>query len=91
MYAGLDEVQVGIKIAGRNINKFRYADDTTPMAKNEEELLKSLLMKVKEQSEKASLKLNIKKLTSWHPIPSLHRWENSGKLYFWGLQNNYRW
>ena len=70
--AGLDEAQVRIKISGRNINKFRYADDTTPMAKNEEELLKSLLMKVKEQSEKASLKLNIKKLTSWHPVPSLH-------------------
>ena len=57
--AGLDEAQVRIKISGRNINKFRYADDTTPMAKNEEELLKSLLMKVKEESEKVGLNLNI--------------------------------
>ena len=70
--AGLDEAKVRIKISGRNINKFRYEDDTTPTAKNEEELLKSCLMKVKEQSEKASLKLNIKKLRSWHPVPSLH-------------------
>ena len=58
--AGLDEAQAGIKIAGRNINKFRYADDTTPMAKSEEEL-KSLLTKVKEDSEKVGLKLNIQK------------------------------
>ena len=58
--AGLDEAQVGIKIAGRNINNLRYADDTTFMAKSEEEL-KSLLMKVKEESEKAGLKLNIQK------------------------------
>jgi len=56
--AGLDEVQAGIKIAGRNINNFRYTDDTTLMAENEE-VLKSLLMKVKEESEKAGLKLNI--------------------------------
>ena len=69
--AGLEEAQARIKIARRNIKNPRYADDTTPMAKNEEELLKSLLMKVKEQSEKASLKLNIKKLRSWHPVPSL--------------------
>ena len=70
--AGLDEAKVRIKISGRNISKFRYADDTTPTAKNEEELLKSRLMKVKEQSEKASLKLNIKKLRSWHPVPLFH-------------------
>ena len=59
-YAGLDETQAGIKIAGRNINNLRYADDTTLMAESEEEL-KSLLMKVKEKSEKVSLKLNIQK------------------------------
>ena len=69
--AGLDESQAGIKIARRNINNFRYADDTTLMAKSEEEL-KSLLMKVKEESEKVGLKLNIQKLTSWHPVLSLH-------------------
>ena len=68
---GLDEAQVGIKIAGRNINNLRYADDTTPMAKSKEEL-KSLLMKVKQESEKAGLKLNIQKLKSWHLVPSLH-------------------
>ena len=69
--AGLEEAQGGIKIARRNINNLRYADDTTLMAESEEEL-KSLLMKVKE-SEKAGLKLNIKKkLRSWHPVPSLH-------------------
>ena len=59
-----------IKIAGRNINNLRYAD-TTLMAESEEEL-KSLLMKVKEESEKASIKLNIQKTISWHPVPSLH-------------------
>ena len=59
--AELDEAQVRIKISGRNINNFRYADDTTAMAKSEEELLKRLLMKVKEESEKASLKLSIQK------------------------------
>ena len=69
--AGLDETQAGIKIAGRNINNLRYADDTTLMAESKEEL-KRLLMKVKEESEKAGLKLNIKKLRSWHPAPSLH-------------------
>ena len=69
--AGLDEAQAGIKIAGRNINNLRYADDTTLIAESKEEL-KSLLMKVKEESEKACLKLNIQKLRSWHPIPSLH-------------------
>ena len=67
--AGLDEAQAGIKIAGRNLNNLRYADDTTLMAESEEEL-KSLLMKVKEESEKVGLKL--KKLRSWHLVPSLH-------------------
>ena len=65
----LEEAQAGIKIAGRNINNLRYAEDTTLMAESEE--LKSLLMKVKEESEKAGLKLNIQK-RSWHPVPSLH-------------------
>ena len=70
--AWLDEAQAGIKIAGRNIYNLRYADDTTLMAESEEEL-KSLLMKVKEESEKAGLKCNIfKKLISWHLVPSLH-------------------
>ena len=68
---GLDEAQAGIKIAGRNINNLRYADDTTLIAENEEEL-RSLLMKVKEESEKAGLKLNIQILRSWHLVPSLH-------------------
>ena len=65
----LDEAQARIKIAGRNIKNLRYADDTTLMGESKEEL-KSLLMKVKEESEK--LKLNIRKLRSWHPVPSLH-------------------
>ena len=69
--AGLEEAQAGIKIARRNISNLRYADDTTLMAESEEEL-KSLLMKVKEESEKAGLKLNIQKLRSWHPLPSLY-------------------
>ena len=69
--AGLEEAQAGIKIAGRSINNLRYADDTTPMAEREEEL-RGLLMKVKEESEKVGLKLNIQKLRSWHPVPSLH-------------------
>ena len=69
--AGLKEAQAGIKIAGRNINNLRYADDTTLMVESEEEL-KSLLMKVKEKSEKVGLKLNIQKTRSWHPVPSLH-------------------
>ena len=69
--AGLDEAQAGIKIAGRNINNLRYADDTTIMAKSKEEL-KSLLMKVKEESEKVGLKLNIQKTKSWHLVSSLH-------------------
>ena len=67
----LDEAQTGIKIARRNINNLRYADDTTLMAESEEEL-KSLLMKVKEESEKDGLKLNIQKTKIWHPVPSLH-------------------
>ena len=69
--AGLEEAQGGIKIARRNINNLRYADDTTLMAGSEEEL-KSLLMKVKEESEKVGLKLNIQKAKSWHLVPSLH-------------------
>ena len=68
---GLNEAHAGIKIAGRNINYLRYVDDTTVMAESEEEL-KSLLIKVKEESEKVGLKLNIQKLRSWHPVPSLH-------------------
>ena len=68
---GLDESQAGIKIARRNTNNVRYADDTTLMAESKEKL-KSLLMRVKDESEKAGLKLNIqKKLRSWHPVPSL--------------------
>ena len=72
--SGLEEAQAVIKIARRNINDLRYADDTTLMAEREEEL-KSLLMKVKEESEKVGLKLNIqkfRKLRSWHLVPSLH-------------------
>ena len=69
--AGLDEAQNGIKIAGRNINNLRFADDTTLMAESEEEL-KSLLMKVKEESEKVGLNSSFRKLRSWHPAPSLH-------------------
>ena len=69
--AGLEEAQAGIKIAGRIVNNLRYADDTTLMAESEEEL-KSILMKVKEESEKVGLKLNIRKLRSWHLVPSLH-------------------
>ena len=94
--AGLKEAQVGIKIAGRNINNLRYADDTTLMAESEEEL-KSLLMKVKEESEKVGLKLNISENED-HGIWSHHfmgnRWGNSGNsgcLYFSGLQNHCRW
>ena len=93
--AGLEETQSGIKIAGRNINNLRYADDTTLMAESEE--LKSLLMKVKVESEKVGFKLNIQK-TNIMASGSHHfmgnRWGNSGnsvRLYFWGLQNHYRW
>ena len=68
--AGLEEAQAEITLTGRNINNLRYADDTTLTAEREE--LKSLLMKVKEESEKVDLKLNIQKTRSWHPVPSLH-------------------
>ena len=91
--AGLEEAQAGIKIAGRNINNLRYADDTTLMAESEEEL-KSFLMKVKVESEKVGLKLNIQKKED-HGIRSHHfmgsRWGNNVSLYFLGLQNHYRW
>ena len=86
--AGLEETQAGIKIAGRNINNLRYADDTTFMAESEENL-KSLLMKVKEESEKVGLKSTFRKLRSWHPVPSLHgkqmgkQWKQCQTL-FWG-------
>ena len=89
--AWLDEAQAGIKIAGRNINNLRYADDTSLMAESKEEL-KSLLMKVKEKSEKAGLKLNIQKPKSYHFMGN--RWGNSGnsdRLYFLGLQNHCGW
>ena len=69
--AWLAEEQAGIKIAGRNINNLIYAGDTTLMAESEEEI-KSLLMKMKEESEEVGLKLNIQKLRSWHLVPSLH-------------------
>ena len=92
---GLDEAQAGIKIARRNTNHLRYADDTTLMAESEEEL-KSLLMKVKEESEQADLKLNTQNKD--HGIWSHHfvanRWgnnRNSERLYFVGLQNHCRW
>ena len=68
---GLEEAQAGIKIVGRNINNLRYADDITLMTESEEEL-KSLLMKLKEESEKAGLKLNIQKTKIMHPVSSLH-------------------
>ena len=79
--ARLDEAQAGIKIAGRNINNLRYADDTTLITESEGEL-KSLLMKVKEESNKVGLKFNIQKLTSWYPVPPLrgNRWWNSGNV-----------
>ena len=86
--AGLEEVQAGIKTAGRNINHLRYADDTTLMAESEEEL-KSLLMKVKEESEKIGLQLDIQKMKIMG-----NRWgnsRNSVRLYFGGLQNHCRW
>ena len=94
--AGLEEAQAGIKIAGRNINHLRYADDTTLMAKREEEL-KSLLMKVKEESEKVGLKLNIQK-TKIMPSGSITSWQIHGEtletvadFIFGGLQNHCRW
>ena len=92
--AGLEEAQAGIKIAGRNINNLRYADDTTLMAGSEEEL-KSLLMKVKEKSENAGLKLSIQKrkivASSWSYHFMANRWGNNGnsdRYYFLGLQNH---
>ena len=91
--AGLEEAQAGIKIARRNINNLRYADDTTLMAESEEEL-KILLMKLKEESEKVGLKLNTQKTKIWSHHFMGNRWGNSGncvRLYFQGLQNNCRW
>ena len=93
--ARLDEAQTGIKIAGRNINNLRYADDTTLMAESEEEL-KSLLMKVKEESEKGGLKLNIQK-TKIMASGLITSWQKDGEtmitmtLSFLGLQNHCRW
>ena len=91
--AGLEDAQAGIKIARRNINNLRYADDTTLMAESEDEL-KSLLMKVKEESENVGLKLNIQKtkiilrasgpIASWKIVKQCH-------TLFWGLQNHCRW
>ena len=87
---GLDEAHAGNRMAGRNINSFRYADDTTLMAESEEEL-KSLLMKVKEESEKVGLKLNIQetKIMASGPITPCRT--DSDRLNFWGLQNHCRW
>ena len=93
--AGLEEAQAGIKVARKNINNVRYADDITLMAESEE--LKSLLMKVKEESEKVGLKLNIQKtkiMASGPIIFMANKWgnnENTERLYFWGLQNHCRW
>ena len=92
--AGLEEAQAGIKIAGRNINNLRYADDATLMAESEDEL-KSLLMKVKEESEKAGLKLNIQE-TKIKASGSITSWQingkngNSDRFYFLGVQNHCR-
>ena len=91
--AGLEEAQAGIKIAGRNINNLRYADDTILMVESEEGL-KSLLMKVKEENEKVGLQLNIQKTKIWSHHFTANRWGNSGnsvRLYFSGLQNHCRW
>ena len=91
----LEEAKAGIKIARRNINNLRYADDTTLIAESGEEL-KSLLMKVKEESEKFGLKLNIQKMKIMASGPTTS-WEKDGKqwkpcqIYFSGLQNHYRW
>ena len=91
--SGLEEAQAGIKIAGRNINKLRYADENMLMAESEEEL-KSLLMKVKEESEKIGLKLNIQK-TKIMASGSITSWQIYGEtvadFYFSGLQNHCRW
>ena len=93
--ARLDEAQAGIKIVRRNINNHRYADDITLMAESEEEL-KAFLMKVKEESEKVGLKLNIQKMkiVAPGPITSWQVWGNNGnsdRIYFLGLQNQCRW
>ena len=93
--AGLDEAQAGIKIAGRNISNLRYADNTTVMAESKKEV-KSLLMKVKEESEKPGLKLSIQKtkIMASGPITSWQRLGKSGssdRFYFLGLQNHCRW
>ena len=94
---GLEEAQAGIKIAGRNIDNFRYADDTTLMEESKEELLKSLLMKVKEESEKVGLKLNIQKMKIMASGP-ISLWQIDGEtvetvsdFIFGGLQNHCRW
>ena len=91
---GLDESQTGIKIDGKNINNFRYADDTTLMAEREEEL-KSLLRKVKEESEKDGWKLNIQKtkIMASHHFMANRRWKsgNSDRFYFLGLQSHCEW
>ena len=89
--AGLDETQTGIKITGRNINNLRYADDTTLMGSKEE--VKSFLMKVKEESEKVGLKLNIQKtkIQSHHFMKIDGETVETGKLYFGGLHNHCRW
>ena len=94
--AGLEEAQAGIQIAGRNINNLNYADDTTLMAESEEEL-KSLLMKVKEESENFGLKLNIQKMKIMASGP-ITSWEKNGEtvetvsdFIFGGLQNHFRW
>ena len=92
--AGLDEAQTGIKFAGRNINNLRYADDTTLMAESEE--LKSLLLKMKEESENAGLKLNIQKTNIMLSSP-INSWQIDGVImetvrdYYFGLQNHHRW
>ena len=93
--AGLKEAQAGLKIAGRNINNIRYAEDTTLMAESEEKL-KSPFMKLKEESEKVDSKLNLlkTKIMASGPIFMGNRWGNSGnsvRLYFGGLQNHCRW
>ena len=91
--AGLDEAQAVIKISGRNINNLRYADDTTLMAESEEEL-KSLLMNVKEESEKVGIKLNIQKTKIMASCP-ITSWQIDGEtvadFIFWGVQNHCRW
>ena len=92
--AGLDEAQAGIRIARRNVSNLRYADDTTLKAESEE--LKSLLMKVKEESEKAGLKLSLQKTMIMASGPNTS-WQIDGETaetvtdYFWGLQNHCRW